>query len=159
MPDATGVPGVAVVVGPAAAPRTIWLTLPVYCLADRRSPKRLAQAELVGTTFLYAGQARRALLAYRHRGTAAAHVDRDGRLKPWPVFSVADLDRLSIVAIGRLQLRWLALEPDREVKAAEAFIDLVAWLRQRRPWSDALAAFTAASGFGTPEALLATVST
>lgn len=140
------------------APRTVAITFPIYCLGDRASSKLLSQAMLVGTTFLVDKLARRALLAYRHRGTAAAQLDRERHLKPWPIFSPAGLDRLAVVAVGRLQCRWLALEPDAPAKTAEAFVDLVAWLRGRQPWPAALTEFGRTSGIGTPEALLAVVS-
>jgi hypothetical protein len=142
-----------------AVARSVTLTLPIFCLSEhrQRSPL-LSQAHLAGTTFMVGPDARRALLAYRHRSTAAAHIDLMRKLKPWPVLTLLAMDRLALVAIGRFQCRWLALEPDRLVQTAEAFVDLVAWLRGRKPWTPALDEFGRTSGIGTPEALLSVVS-
>lgn len=137
-------------------PVSTTLAFPCFCLVARSGPVSLPDAVPVGMTFVVQGLARRGLLAFRNRGTAAAWIERQGpSLEAWSVFSERTLDRLALTALARYQCRWLALEPIWGEDRAETYVDLAVWLQRRAPWSPELWTFGRKCRLGDPEQVLA----
>ena len=135
------------------------IAFPLFCLVAKDGPVVLPEAVPLGMTFLVAGLARRSLLAFRNRGTAAAWMERQGRyLAPFAVLSERALDRLALTGLTRYQCRWVALEPMFGEDRAEVYLDLARWLRGREPWSPDLWTFGRKHRLGDPEAVLAVIA-
>lgn len=116
--------------------------LPFYVLVSRKGPRTIPEAIPARAPVLDGTKSREALLGYRHRASAAAWVEREGRhLRILPVRSASAMDRLAASTLVQTRCRWLALEPTLRGLATECFVDLAEWLAERQPWSQDLYGF------------------
>ena len=149
---------VATVATPVLATAVVTVAWPLVCLVARDGPMTLPDVVPLGMTFVVGGLARRSLLAFRNRGSAAAWIEHQGRyLQPWPVLSERTFDRLALTALARYQCRWLALEPVFGEDRAETYLDFVRWLQGREPWPAELWTYGRKHRLGDPAHVLAAV--